>query len=174
MKKHEFRQETEAVRGGTSLHKKNGPLATPIYQTSTFEVTDNQEQLRATDTDRFYTRYGNPTHTVVENAVAELEGTDAALLFFGDGGDYNFILTLVKAGDHIVAQRDIYGGVTKSSRSGCRSWASKLLLSTPTKSSSTRRRSGRTQRLFISSRPPIRWRSSWTSRKLRRSEKSMG
>jgi O-acetylhomoserine/O-acetylserine sulfhydrylase-like pyridoxal-dependent enzyme len=36
MKKHEFRQETEAVRGGTSLHKKNGPLATPIYQTSTF------------------------------------------------------------------------------------------------------------------------------------------
>ena len=50
MKKHEFHQETEAVRGGTSLHKKNGPLATPIYQTSTFEVTDSQEQLRATHT----------------------------------------------------------------------------------------------------------------------------
>ena len=114
MKKHEFRQETEAVRGGTRLHKKNGPLATPIYQTSTFEVTDNQEQLRATDTDRFYTRYGNPTHTVVENAVAELEGTDAALLFSsGMAAITTSILTLVKAGDHIVAQRDIYGGVTK-------------------------------------------------------------
>src|SRR3954466_1724632 len=114
MEKHEFHQETEAVRGGTSLHKKNGPLATPIYQTSTFEVTDSQEQLRATDTDRFYTRYGNPTHTVVENAIAELEGTEAALLFSsGMAAITTSILALVKAGDHIVAQRDIYGGVTK-------------------------------------------------------------
>src|SRR5450755_2800687 len=114
MKKHEFRQETEAVHGGTSLDKKNGPLTTPIYQTSTFEVTDMQEQLRVTPTDSFYTRYGNPTHTVAENAIAELEGTDAALLFSsGMAAITTSILSLVKAGDHIVAQRDIYGGVTK-------------------------------------------------------------
>lgn len=114
MKKHSFRQETEAVRGGTSLHKKNGPMATPIYQTSTFEVTDNEEQSRVTPTDHFYTRYGNPTHTVVENAVAGLEGTDAALLFSsGMAAITTTMLALVKAGDHIVAQRDIYGGVTK-------------------------------------------------------------
>ena len=113
-KKHEFHQETEAVRGGTSLHKKNGPMATPIYQTSTFEVTDSQEQVRATNTDRFYTRYGNPTHTVAESAIAELEGTDAALLFSsGMAAITTSILSMVKAGDHIVAQRDIYGGVTK-------------------------------------------------------------
>jgi len=114
MKKHSFRQETEAVHGATSLHKKNGPLATPIYQTSTFEVTDNQEQVRATETDRFYTRYGNPTHTVVEKTIAQLESTDAALLFSsGMAAITTSILALVKAGDHIVAQRDIYGGVTK-------------------------------------------------------------
>jgi len=114
MKKHSFRQETEAVRAGASLHKKNGPMTTPIYQTSTFEVTDNQEQLRVTPSDHFYTRYGNPTHTVVENAIAELEGTDAALLFSsGMAAITTSILALVKAGDHIVAQRDIYGGVTK-------------------------------------------------------------
>ena len=104
MKKHEFRQETEAVRGGSSLHKKNGPLATPIYQTSTFEVTDSQEQVRSTSTDRFYTRYGNPTHTAVESAISELEGTDAALLFSsGMAAITTTILSLVKAGDHIVA-----------------------------------------------------------------------
>src|SRR5437867_11165608 len=40
MKKHKHHPETEAVHGGTDLGKKNGPLATPIYQTSTFEVTD--------------------------------------------------------------------------------------------------------------------------------------
>ena len=114
MKKHKFRQETEAVRGGGSLHKKNGPVTPPIYQTSTFEVTDNQEQLRVTPTDRFYTRYGNPTNTVAENAIAELEGTDAALLFSsGMAAITTSILALVKAGDHIIAQRDIYGGVTK-------------------------------------------------------------
>ena len=114
MAKHKFRQETEAVRGGTSLHKKNGPLSTPIYQTSTFEVTDNDELVRATPTDHFYTRYGNPTHTVVENAIAELEGADASLLFSsGMAAITTSILALVKAGDHIVAQRDIYGGVTK-------------------------------------------------------------
>jgi cystathionine beta-lyase/cystathionine gamma-synthase len=114
MKKREFRQETKAVRGGTSLEKKNGPLSTPIYQTSTFEVTDSQEQVRATSTDRFYTRYGNPTHTVAEHAIAELEGTDASLLFSsGMAAVTTSFLTLCKAGDHIVAQRDIYGGVTK-------------------------------------------------------------
>lgn len=114
MKKHEFHQETEAVRGGGSLHKKNGPVTTPIYQTSTFEVTDNEEQLRVTPTDRFYTRYGNPTNTAVEKAIAELEGTDLALLFSsGMAAITTSMLALVRAGDHIVAQRDIYGGVTK-------------------------------------------------------------
>ena len=114
MKKHQRHQETEAVRGGTDLRKKNGPLATPIYQTSTFEVTDNEQQLRATHTDMFYTRYGNPTHTVAESAIAELEGADAALLFAsGMGAVTTTLLSLLKSGDHIVAQRDIYGGVTK-------------------------------------------------------------
>jgi len=43
MKKHNRHPETEAVRGGTELHKKNGPVATPIYQTASFEVTDNDQ-----------------------------------------------------------------------------------------------------------------------------------
>jgi cystathionine gamma-synthase len=114
MKKHKHHSETEAVRGGTNLHKKNGPISTPIYQTSTFEVTDSEQQVRATSTDMFYTRYGNPTLTVVEKAIAELEGTDAALLFSsGMNAITTSILALLKSGDHVVAQRDIYGGATK-------------------------------------------------------------
>jgi len=114
MKRHQHRQETQAVRGGTDLSKKNGPLSTPIYQTSTFEVTDSQRQVEVTHTDMFYTRYGNPTHTVAESAIAELEGTDAALLFAsGMCAVTTTVLGLLKSGDHIVAQRDIYGGVTK-------------------------------------------------------------
>jgi len=114
MKKPDRHRETKAVRGGRDLGKKNAPLATPIYQTSTFEVTDNEQQLRATDTDMFYTRYGNPTHTVVQEAIAELEGTEAALLFAsGMSAITSTFLTFLKSGDHMVAQRDIYGGVTK-------------------------------------------------------------
>ncbi len=114
MKRQKRRPETAAVRGADDLEKKNGPVGTPIYQTSTFEVTDNEEQQRVTSTDRYYTRWGNPTNTVAEEAVAAIEGTEAARTFAsGMGAITTTILALLKAGDHIVAQRDVYGGVTK-------------------------------------------------------------
>jgi cystathionine beta-lyase/cystathionine gamma-synthase len=114
MKRHKHRSETKAVHGAHSLDKKNGPVGTPIYQTSTFEVVDNDEQLRVTPTDRFYTRYGNPTNTVAEQTIAELENTDATLTFAsGMGAITTTIMALLKSGDHVVAQRDIYGGATK-------------------------------------------------------------
>src|SRR6202044_1764205 len=114
MKRKSHQPETKAVRGAADLEKKNGPMATPIYQTSTFEVTDNDEQVRATGSDHYYTRYGNPTNTVAEKTIAEMEGVDAALTFAsGMGAITTTIMALLKSGDHIVAQRDIYGGVTK-------------------------------------------------------------
>jgi cystathionine beta-lyase/cystathionine gamma-synthase len=114
MKRHAHHSETKAVRGNASLDKKNGPLATPIFQTSTFEVVDNDEELRATHTDHFYTRYGNPTNTVAEQTIAQLEGVDAALTFAsGMGAITTTLMALLKTGDHIVAQRDIYGGTNK-------------------------------------------------------------
>ena len=114
MKRHSHKTETNAVRGAGSLEKRNGPLSTPIYQTSTFEVTDNEEQLRATDSDHFYTRYGNPTNTVAEKTIAALEGTEAALTFAsGMGAITSTVMALLKSGDHVVAQRDIYGGANK-------------------------------------------------------------
>ena len=127
MKQHKFRSQTESVRGGEDLGKRNAPLAQPIYQSSTFQVTDSDEQLRATGSDMFYTRYGNPTHSAVEKRIAELEGVDGALLFAsGMNAITTSILSLVKSGDHIVAQRDIYGGVTKF----LSTWAPKLGIET--------------------------------------------
>jgi len=108
------RAETAAVRGASDLAKKNGPVAPEIYQTTTFEVTDNEEQIRVTTTDRYYTRWGNPTITLAEQTVAALEGTEAALVFAsGMGAITTAILSLLNAGDHIVAQRELYGGVAK-------------------------------------------------------------
>jgi cystathionine gamma-synthase len=114
MKRHSQHSETKAVRGAADLEKKNGPLGTPIYQTSTFQVTDNDEQVRVAGTDHYYTRYGNPTNTVAEETIAELEGMDAALTFAsGMGAVTTSIMALLKSGDHVVAQRDVYGGVNK-------------------------------------------------------------
>src|SRR6266550_6221961 len=127
MKQRKRRPETAAVRGASEMQKKNGPVAPEIYQTSTFEVTDNEEQIRVTTTDRYYTRWGNPTITLAEQTVAALEGTEAALVFAsGMGAITTTILSLLKAGDHIVAQRDLYGGVTKFF-SG---WLPKLVIET--------------------------------------------
>lgn len=108
------RPETAAVHGASDLEKKNGPVTTPIYQTSTFEVTDNDEQERVTSTDRYYTRWGNPTITAVEETLAAIEGVAAARVFAsGMGAITTTIMALSKTGDHIVAQRDVYGGVMK-------------------------------------------------------------
>jgi cystathionine beta-lyase/cystathionine gamma-synthase len=106
--------ETVAVHGAARSEHKSGPLATPIFQTSTFEVTDSDEQVRVTTGDQFYTRYGNPTHTVVEESIAKLEGADAALLFgSGMAAITTAVLALIRAGDHVVAQSDLYGGAMK-------------------------------------------------------------
>jgi cystathionine beta-lyase/cystathionine gamma-synthase len=114
MKRKTRRPETAAVHGAAELEKKNGPVTTPIYQTSTFEVADNDEQMRVIGTDRYYTRWGNPTITVAEGTIAELEGTEAARIFAsGMGAITTAILALLKTGDHIVAQREVYGGVAK-------------------------------------------------------------
>jgi len=114
MKRHSQHSETKAVRGAADLEKKNGPLGTPIYQTSTFQVTDNDEQVRVAGSDHYYTRYGNPTNTVAEKTIAELENMDAALTFAsGMGAVTTTIMALLKSGDHVVAQRDIYGGASK-------------------------------------------------------------
>jgi len=108
------RPETAAVRGASDLEKKNAPVTPPIYQTSTFEVTDNEEQIRVTTTDRYYTRWGNPTITLAEETIAAIEGTQSARVFAsGMGAITTTMLALLKAGDHIVAQREVYGGVAK-------------------------------------------------------------
>ena len=114
MKRKTRHPETAAVHGAAELEKKNGPVTPPIYQTSTFEVTDNEEQQRVTTTDRYYTRWGNPTITLAEQTIAELEGTDAARTFAsGMGAITSTVMAFLKAGDHIVSQQDVYGGVAK-------------------------------------------------------------
>lgn len=110
MKKLNF--DTKCVHAG---YVKNdvGALACPIYQTSTF-IFDSAEQggrRFALEEDGYiYSRLGNPTNAQVEAKVAMLEGGEAALsTASGMGAITSAIWTNLKAGDHVLAAKTLYG-----------------------------------------------------------------
>ncbi|ARC84281.1 methionine gamma-lyase [Clostridium argentinense CDC 2741] len=103
---------TKAIHAGA---KKNeyGALATPIYQSSTF-VFDSAEQggnrFALEEEGYIYSRLGNPTNSVLEEKLAILEGGEAAMsMSSGMGAVSAALWTALKAGDHIVAAKTLYG-----------------------------------------------------------------
>lgn len=103
---------TVAIHGGS---KKNpfGTLATPIYQTSTF-VFDSAEQggkRFALEEEGFiYTRLGNPTTQVIEEKIALIEEAEAGVATAsGIGAITSTLWTLLKAGDHVISDKTLYG-----------------------------------------------------------------
>ena len=103
---------TRAIQAGR--HDNYTALAPILWATSVFESSSVEEAARlAADSHstRFYTRYSNPTVRAFEDAVAELEGTESARAFAsGMGALSAIVLGLCSAGDHIVAQRQLYAG----------------------------------------------------------------
>ena len=74
----------------------------------------------STQASTFYTRYGNPTVNAFEEAVAELEGAEAARAFSsGMGAVAAVVLGLCSTGDHIVTQHQLYAGTQMLFQSVC-------------------------------------------------------
>ncbi|HEY7331603.1 MAG TPA: aminotransferase class I/II-fold pyridoxal phosphate-dependent enzyme [Candidatus Limnocylindria bacterium] len=96
------------------------PVTVPIYQTSTFEVADALELAELLEFARpghSYTRYSNPTHAVLEEALAELEGAEAGLLAgSGMAAIHAAVLSTVRSGESLVIPRAVYGGVVGLAR----------------------------------------------------------
>lgn len=113
--------DTRAVRGGRTSC--TPALAPVIWASSTFvSATVEEAQAAATSigSDRFYSRYGNPTVADFERAVAELEGAEAARAFgSGMGAVTAVILGLCSRGDHIVATRQLYAGTQLVLQAAC-------------------------------------------------------
>ena len=90
------------------------PVVTPIYHASSY-VYDEMETLDATFAGTFdgpmYTRYGNPTVSALEAAVAALEGGEAALAYgSGMAAIHGALLAAgARAGTSVVAAQDCYG-----------------------------------------------------------------
>jgi methionine-gamma-lyase len=101
-----------AAQGLNTTHAVNPP----IWQTSTFSADSPQqfaELASMTKPAEFYTRYGNPGHAQVEAVVSALEGSEAALVTSsGMGAIFTAVMCMLRSGDHVVAQRNHYGGTT--------------------------------------------------------------
>lgn len=104
--------ETVAIRAGRSGNA--NALAPVIWATTTFAtdtVEEGRRQALSTAATTFYSRYGNPTVNAFEEAVAELEGAEAARAFAsGMGAVAAVVLGLCSSGDHVVTQRQLYAG----------------------------------------------------------------
>jgi len=105
---------TAAVHAGTMDDEISGAVGTPIYQTSTFLLGD--EQYRSVEEgyarDRFiYTRYGNPNQWALQTKLAALEGAESALVFSsGMAAITATVMAMLDKGAHIVASNELYGG----------------------------------------------------------------
>lgn len=106
--------ETRQIHAGQAPDAATGARALPIYQTTSF-VFDSAEQAAnrfgLAELGPIYTRLNNPTHEVIENRIASLEGgVGALLLASGQAAITYAILNIAGAGDHVVASPSVYGG----------------------------------------------------------------
>ena len=103
--------ETTAI---TSGRDDSHSLAPPIWTSTTWQssgLEESRQHALATHQVGNYARYSNPTVRAFEQSIAELEGAQDALAFgSGMGAVASVILALCSRGDHIVAQRQLYGG----------------------------------------------------------------
>jgi len=114
---HSDRVDTIATHAGDDPFRFLGAAAPPIIETSTF-VFDSYEALEEAFANPeghcLYTRGNNPTVRVAEEKIAALEGAEACRLFgSGMAAISAAILSLVKAGDHIVSLNTVYGPAYK-------------------------------------------------------------
>ena len=112
MKKKQWHKDTLAVRGGL-LRSSHQETSEALYLNSGY-VYDSAEEAAAAfdgDLDRYvYSRYGNPTVTMLQTRLAALEGAEACLAMgTGMAAMFMAVASQLKSGDKIVASRALFG-----------------------------------------------------------------
>ncbi|WP_247003377.1 O-acetylhomoserine aminocarboxypropyltransferase/cysteine synthase family protein [Halosolutus gelatinilyticus] len=107
---------TRSVHAGQAPDPETGAMAPPIYQTTSyvFDDADAAADLYALERDGYiYSRISNPTVSVLEERLADLEGgTGAVATASGMAALDSAVLVLAEAGDNVVCSTDTYGGTT--------------------------------------------------------------
>lgn len=109
-----YQFSTNALHAGHDTSKGEGTRAVPIYQSTSYVFRDTQhaaDLFSLAEPGFIYTRLNNPTNDVLEQRLATLDGgVGAAVLASGTATIATSLLTLLRAGDHIVASSSLYGG----------------------------------------------------------------
>lgn len=96
---------TRAIHAGQPPDPRTGAVTVPIYQTSTYAQPELGRHLGYE-----YARVQNPTREALEANVAVLEGGNSGHAFASGMAAISALLTMVKAGEHVVASQNVYGG----------------------------------------------------------------
>ncbi len=102
--KHTQGFDTRAIHAGF-LEDKSNALITPIYANSTFAYEGFESQGQYS-----YARFGNPTRTSFEKALASLENGSDAFAFSSGMAAISAVFNLLPQGSHIIISDDQYGG----------------------------------------------------------------
>jgi cystathionine gamma-lyase/cystathionine beta-lyase/cystathionine gamma-lyase/homocysteine desulfhydrase len=96
---------TKAIHAGQEPDPATGAVSVPIYQTSTYaqEALGKHKGFE-------YARTQNPTRLALERNLAALEGGRACFAFASGMAATNAVMTLLKAGDHVIVSDNTYGG----------------------------------------------------------------
>lgn len=105
---------TNALHAGHDVTKNGGTRAVPIYQTTSYVFNDSNHAANLFSLKELgfiYTRLNNPTNQILQDRLAAIEGGIGAVVFAsGTAAISTGLLTLLKAGDHVVASSSLYGG----------------------------------------------------------------
>ncbi len=104
---------TQQIHSGAMDIPGYHPLTMPIFQTSTFVFEDAAQgaaRFAGQESGYIYTRVGNPNQTLLAARLAALEHAQAGMTFSsGMGAISSMFWTVLQAGDHIVADKTLYG-----------------------------------------------------------------
>lgn len=112
--------DTTAITAGRDDSASLAPALWPSTVWESESLEDATQRATGVRSDHFYTRFSNPTVSQFEQAIAELEGAEAALAFgSGMGAIATLVLSLCSSGSHIVAQNNIYGATATFLQGPC-------------------------------------------------------
>ncbi|MFY9689851.1 MAG: aminotransferase class I/II-fold pyridoxal phosphate-dependent enzyme [Candidatus Acidiferrales bacterium] len=105
---------TLAIHAGEEKFRVGAPVGTAISRTANFTFESTEEMKRWAEgksSAYIYTRYGNPTLAIAEAKIAALEGAeDAVVAASGSAAISAALLSQLRAGDELIATRQLYGG----------------------------------------------------------------
>ena len=112
-----LKQKTKLAQLGTRCCDVTGAINPPVY----FSTAYAHEGL-GHSTGYDYTRTKNPTRTLLEEAIADLEGGDRGFATSSGMAAIGTVLSLFKSGDHLIVSHDLYGGTYRLLETSFKRW----------------------------------------------------